>query len=281
MKNYIELSIKSCPKNFDSILNILYKAEVDNILEEENEIKVYFFEEDKAVASNIRKSIIANDIEAHISMNIFEERNWNAEWEKTIEPVYISDRIVVYPSWKEHEVMDRKDLIRIQIDPKMAFGTGHNETTRLVLKQMCEYLEPSDKTLLDFGSGSGILSIAGIKLGIQSALGLEIDPEAIVNAKENAIINEVEDSVTFDNCSIDSAVGRTYDVIAANIISSVIIPNIGHIKKNLKNKGKIFISGILKEEKDDFVKFLEQNKFDLIEIISEAEWLGIYGKSYN
>jgi ribosomal protein L11 methyltransferase len=281
MKNYIELSIKSCPKNFDSILNILYKAEVDNILEEENEIKVYFFEEDKAVASNIRKSIIANDIEAHISMNIFEERNWNAEWEKTIEPVYISDRIVVYPSWKEHEVMDRKDLIRIQIDPKMAFGTGHNETTRLVLKQMCEYLEPSDKTLLDFGSGSGILSIAGIKLGIQSALGLEIDPEAIVNAKENAIINEVEDSVIFDNCSIDSAVGRTYDVIAANIISSVIIPNIGHIKKNLKNKGKIFISGILKEEKDDFVKFLEQNKFDLIEIISEAEWLGIYGKSYN
>ncbi len=214
-------------------------------------------------------------------MNIFEERNWNAEWEKTIEPVYISDRIVVYPSWKEHEVMDRKDLIRIQIDPKMAFGTGHNETTRLVLKQMCEYLEPSDKTLLDFGSGSGILSIAGIKLGIQSALGLEIDPEAIVNAKENAIINEVEDSVIFDNCSIDSAVGRTYDVIAANIISSVIIPNIGHIKKNLKNKGKIFISGILKEEKDDFVKFLEQNKFDLIEIISEAEWLGIYGKSYN
>ena len=281
MKNYIELSIKSCPKNFDSILNILYKAEVDNILEEENEIKVYFFEEDKAVASNIRKSIIANDIEAHISMNIFEERNWNAEWEKTIEPVYISDRIVVYPSWKEHEVMDRKDLIRIQIDPKMAFGTGHNETTRLVLKQMCEYLEPSDKTLLDFGSGSGILSIAGIKLGIQSALGLEIDPEAIVNAKENAIINEVEDSVTFDNCSIDSAVGRTYDVIAANIISSVIIPNIGHIKKNLKNKGKIFISGILKEEKDNFVKFLEQNKFDLIEIISEAEWLGIYGKNYN
>ena len=281
MKNYIELSIKSCPKNFDSILNILYKAEVDNILEEENEIKVYFFEEDKAVASNIRKSIIANDIEAHVSMNIFEERNWNAEWEKTIEPVYISDRIVVYPSWKEHEVMDRKDLIRIQIDPKMAFGTGHNETTRLVLKQMCEYLEPSDKTLLDFGSGSGILSIAGIKLGIQSALGLEIDPEAIVNAKENAIINEVEDSVIFDNCSIDSAVGRTYDVIAANIISSVIIPNIGHIKKNLKNKGKIFISGILKEEKDDFVKFLEQNKFDLIEIISEAEWLGIYGKSYN
>ena len=281
MKNYIELSIKSCPKNFDSILNILYKAEVDNILEEENEIKVYFFEEDKAVASNIRKSIIANDIEAHISMNIFEERNWNAEWEKTIEPVYISDRIVVYPSWKEHEVMDRKDLIRIQIDPKMAFGTGHNETTRLVLKQMCEYLEPSDKTLLDFGSGSGILSIAGIKLGIQSALGLEIDPEAIVNAKENAIINEVEDSVIFDNCSIDSAVGRTYDVIAANIISSVIMQNIGHIKRNLKNKGKIFISGILKEEKDNFVKFLEQNKFDLIEIISEAEWLGIYGKNYN
>lgn len=281
MKNYIELSIKSCPKNFDSILNILYKAEVDNILEEENEIKVYFFEEDKALANDIRKSIIDNDIEAHISMNIFEERNWNAEWEKTIEPVYIADRIVVYPSWKEHEVMDRYDLIRIQIDPKMAFGTGHNETTRLVLKQMCEYLEPSDKTLLDFGSGSGILSIAGIKLGIQSALGLEIDTEAIVNAKENTIINEVEDSVIFDNFSIDNAVGKTYDVITANIISSVIMQNIGHIKRNLKNKGKIFISGILKEEKDNFVKFLEQNKFDLIEIISEAEWLGIYGKNYN
>ena len=281
MKNYIELSIKSCPKNFDSILNILYKAEVDNILEEENEIKVYFFEEDKAIANLIRKSIIANDIDAHVSMSIFEERNWNAEWEKTIEPVYIADRIVVYPSWKENEVINKANLIRIQIDPKMAFGTGHNETTRLVLKQMCEYIEPSDKTLLDFGSGSGILSIAGIKLGIRSALGLEIDSEAIVNAKENAIINDVEDYILFDNCSIDSAAGRTYDVITANIISGVIKTNIGHIKRNLKNKGKIFISGILKEEKDDFVKFLEQNNFDVIEIISEAEWLGIYGKNYN
>lgn len=281
MKNYIEVCIKTSPENFDAILNILYKSEVDNILEEKDEIKVYFFEEDKALANSIKKSIANFGITAHVAMSVFEERNWNAEWEKTIEPVYITDRLVIYPTWKEHEIKDRTDLIKIQIDPKMAFGTGHNETTRLVLKQMCEYIEPGDLKLLDFGTGTGILCIAGIKLGMEYATGLDIDPDAIENAKENIELNKVKDFIKFENCSIESIDSDEYDIITANIISSVIVPNIEHIKRNLKSSGKIFISGILKDEKDDFGKFLESNGFEIIEIISESEWVGIYAKNCN
>ncbi len=279
MKNYIEVCIKTEPKNFNAVMNVLYKSEVDNILEEKEDIKVYFFEEDKALANEIKKCIITDGIPAKVSLNVFEERNWNEEWEKTIEPIFINDKLVIYPSWKSNELRDRKDIIKIEIDPKMAFGTGHNETTRLVLKQLYEYIEPEDGTLLDFGTGTGILSIAAVKLGIKSAIGIDIDRDAIINAKENIKVNKVDDCIRLYNYSIDDLPEKDFDIITANIIRSVIASNISHIKNKLKSRGKIFISGILRDEKEQMEKILEENNFEIIEIISEAEWLGIYAKN--
>ena len=205
----------------------------------------------------------------------FREKNWNELWEKSIEPVYIKDKIVIYPAWKRLAI--NQDIpVKIEIDPKMSFGTGHNETTQIVLEMMCEFLDKDDKFMLDFGSGTGVLSIAGIKMGLQNVIANDIDNDAIENSKEYFRINGVQDSVKLYQCSLNEIKETDFDIIAANIISGVIKSNIGIIYSKLKPSGKLFISGILINEKNDVMDFLTKNGFEIINISEKAEWLGIF-----
>jgi ribosomal protein L11 methyltransferase len=205
----------------------------------------------------------------------FIEKNWDELWKKSIEPVSIKDKIVIYPAWKKNEI-NRDVPIKIEIDPKMSFGTGHNETTQIVLEMMCEFLDEDDKFMLDFGSGTGVLSIAGIKMGVRNVIANDIDNDAIENSKEYFRINSVQDSIKLYQCSLNEIKESDFDIIAANIISGVIKSNIGIIRSKLKPGGKLFISGILISEKNDIVDFLVKNGFKIKNISEKAEWLGIY-----
>jgi ribosomal protein L11 methyltransferase len=105
-----------------------------------------------------------------IKIEKFEDRNWNDEWEKSIQPVYIKDKIIIHSSWNKDSIVNPDGKILIEIDPKMSFGTGHNETTQVVLEMLCEYLMRNDKTMLDYGAGTAVLSIAAAKLGVENIL---------------------------------------------------------------------------------------------------------------
>lgn len=277
-ENLFEVKIAFTKDNYEALQNALYMDGIKNILEEEGQLIIYFEEDDLESIESLKTSLLNEKIitEKAFSMRKFENKNWNEVWEKSIEPVYIRDKIIVYPSWKKNELKNHEDKILIEIDPKMSFGTGQNETTQLVLELMCDNLEGSESKLLDFGCGTGILTIAGIKLGVNEAVAIDLDDDSIENAKEYFIRNNVHHNVRLLKSSISGIEDDSFDVICANIIRSVIIDNIEHIRDKINSRGKLFLSGILISEDQEILEYLIQNDFEVVDIASKAEWIGIY-----
>lgn len=276
--NYMEVQIAFNKNNYENICNELYLIGIENILEEEGILKLYFPESESGKIASIKKVLINKKLvtEKEFTSEKFEEKNWNEAWERTIEPVHIRDKIIIYPSWKKNDIENETEKILIEIDPKMSFGTGHNETTQLVLELMADYIEGNEEKLLDFGTGTGILSIAGVKLGINSATAIDIDTDSIENAKEYFVKNDVHEKIKLLNTDIKDLEENSFDVICANIIRSVIIDRIEHISEKMNVNGKLFISGVLLSEDQEILEYLTQFDFEVIDIASKAEWIGIY-----
>lgn len=276
--NYMEVQIAFKKNNYENICNELYLLGIENILEEEGILKLYFPESETGKIDSIKKVLINKKLvtKKEFTAEKFEEKNWNEAWERTIEPVHIRDKIIIYPSWKKNDIENETGKILIEIDPKMSFGTGHNETTQLVLELMADYIEGTEENLLDFGTGTGILSIAGVKLGINSATAIDIDADSIENAKEYFVKNDVHEKIKLLNTDIKDLEENSFDVICANIIRSVIIDRIEHISEKMNVNGKLFISGVLLSEDQEILEYLTQFDFEVIDIASKAEWIGIY-----
>ncbi len=278
-KSYIELEIAFNESTYDLIYNRLYINGLTTILEENGTLKVYLPESDSHIAETMRRELTIDDNIADNNIHIarFENKDWNSEWERTIEPVYVLDKLVVYPSWKRDKLDLSKGNIPIEIDPKMSFGTGHNETTQLILEQMSTFIDPAtDKYLLDFGSGTGILSIAAVKLGVERAVAIEIDEDSLSNAAEYFELNGVAGDIVMHQADISEITETDFDVVAANITSNVIIPNLGNIYDKLKTGGKLFVTGILKEETETLINELSDHNFLMKELKQRAEWSAFY-----
>lgn len=275
--HYYEIDIFFNKKNYEQLYNVLYYNGIQHILEEDGFLKVYIEDNLKWKIDELRNTLTNTNIipEKDFVIKKVENKNWNKEWEKTIEPVHIKDKIVVYPSWKKNKLKDTGDKILIEIDPKMSFGTGHNETTQIILEMMAENMTGNEKKLLDFGSGTGILAIAASKMGVDKVTAIEIDEDSIENAKEYFKINETED-IKLLKCDIKELKKSTFDVICANIISGVIIENLEEIYSRLIDNGKFFATGILKIEEQEVTSKLENHNFEIIKKYYKAEWLGIY-----
>lgn len=276
--NYYEVQILFNKENYDELYNKLYLEGITNILEENGLLKIYFEQEHIDEINMLEKNLLKSKIvsKKDFSVEKLESKNWNAEWESSIETVYIKDKIVIYPSWKKDDLLNIEDKILIEIDPKMSFGTGHNETTQLVLELMCENIKGDEKRLFDFGTGSGILTIAGLKLGIIEAVAIDTDEDSIENAKENFMKNKVHEKVKLRKGTINELEEDSFDIICANIIRSVIIDNIEHVKDKINVNGKLFLSGILLSEDQEILEHLTQHEFEVLDIISKSEWIGIY-----
>lgn len=275
--NYFEITIPFNKENFEQIENTLYYFGIENILEENGVVKIYIEDNNEELIEKI-KSELKNNHQTEIKVEKFTDKNWNAEWENSIQPVYIKDKIVIHSSWNKDTVVNPEGKILIEIDPKMSFGTGHNETTQIVLEMLCEYLDEGDKTMLDFGAGTAVLSIAAAKLGVENILAIEIDVDSIENAKEYIRNNGVEKHIRLDNCNISHVEESEFDVIAANIIRSVITANLKHIHSKLKSGGKLFISGILIDEEELLINKLQKFDIEIIEVRKKTEWLGVYAR---
>lgn len=275
---FYEIQIVFGKDNYDELYNALYINGIENILEEDGMLKVYFDISETEKVNALKNSLLEDKIikKKDFLISESENQNWNEEWEKTIEPVYIKDKIIIYPSWKKDILKDIEDKILIEIDPKMSFGTGHNETTQLVLELMSDYIKGDEEMMLDFGCGTGVLTIAGIKLGVKNAVAIDIDDDSVENAKEYFKKNSVTKNVKLKKSVISEIEEDSFDVICANIIRSVITDNFEHIKDKLKSKGKLFISGVLSSEDQEMLELLILNDFDVEDIQIKSEWIGIY-----
>ena len=274
---YIQIRIPVKDDNYEIVCSALYLSNVKNILEENDFIIICIQKNDQSI-NILKQNLIkfANYPINKISETIIEDKNWNEEWEKTIEPVYIKSRVIIYPSWKKKHLVKPEGKILIEIDPRMSFGTGHNETTQIMLELMLEYITNNDKYLLDFGCGTGILSICGIKLGIGQAVAIDTDEIAVENAKEYFKVNKVSNRVKIHKSDISEIYETEFDIICANIVSSMLKEKFYFIIEKLKDNGKLFLSGILEAEKSEFISFLKNNNISAKDIRQKSEWVGIY-----
>jgi GTPase len=199
------------------------------------------------------------------------DQDWLTEWKKGYEPMNIGERWLVTPSWKRDQV-EASERLLIQIDPGMAFGTGTHETTRGCLELLETYWKGG--SLLDVGTGTGILAIAAIKLHPQaSVIGFDVDPEAITVAEENAEINGVAESLTLETNRLAAFVEQQFDVVLANLTADVVVPLTAELFQVVKSHGVLIVSGILGEQGEEVLKTLMANGFKLIESKPDGEWI--------
>ena len=145
-----------------------------------------------------------------------------------------------------------------------------------MLEMMAKYINGDETLLLDYGCGTGVLAIAGIKLGVKNAIAIDNDPVAIENAMECLKKNSVHNSVALHCANIDEIDEEDFDVVCANIISSVIIDNIDYIDSKIAKGGKLFVSGVLMDEDQSIMEYLFQSGFDVEDIQTKGEWIGMY-----
>jgi ribosomal protein L11 methyltransferase len=278
MKEYIELEIAYDKRNYEHICNILYINGIKKLLDENGIIKIYLGVKEQNKILSLKQQLLALPSlnENSITTAKHESHNWYADWKKSIEPVLIEDKMIIYPSWKKKELKNKKEKILIEIDPKMSFGTGHTETTRLMLKMMCMLIDKNVHTMLDYGCGTGILSIAGVKLGIRSVVAIDTDQDSIRNAKEYFMKNKVSENIKLYKSDISGIKQKNFDLIAANIELKVIIKNFDYIYCKAKKGGIVLLSGILKDEEAEIRNALLKTKFKMMNITSKAEWLCIH-----
>ncbi|MBI5403270.1 MAG: 50S ribosomal protein L11 methyltransferase [Ignavibacteriae bacterium] len=277
-KNYFELEVRFDGKNYEKIFEVLYLSGIHNILETENSIVVYFSEKEKNNVDTVTRELLSKKLadKKTLILKMLVNQDWDRNWKKSIKPVFIKKEIIVYPSWLKKSVNKFKNRILIEIDPKMSFGTGHNETTQLVLELMCDFRDTEDKYALDYGCGTAVLAIAAVKQGIKKAVAIDIDEDSIENAREYLKINKAENKIRLYRKDIYQIKEKNFDVVYANILRNVIEKNLGNIYKKLKSGGKLFISGVLAEEDDKISVSLRKNNFRIVDKRYKSEWLGIF-----
>lgn len=201
---------------------------------------------DDTKREEVEQKVMAFGVESSIlSEKVLTPKNWNEEWEKTIQPQTIG-KFYVHPTWSSFDG-DLEDKIDLMIDPKMAFGTGYHATTRVMLEWLPEVVNKGDK-VLDAGTGTGILAIAALKLGAQSAFGFDIDEWSETNANENILLNEVENFEVKLGSTEVIPKGDSYDLILANINRNALIELLPELVTRLKEGGRLLLSGLLEED---------------------------------
>lgn len=203
-------------------------------------------------------------------MDEIEEQNWNETWEKTIQPQSIGS-FLVKPTWSRAE--PAQNQILLEIDPKMAFGTGYHATTRLALRQLSG-IDCKGKKVMDAGTGTGILGIAAIKKGAVHSVGFDTDPWSENNAVENSYINGVQDAFDIRLGGIEQIRDdEMFDLSLANINRNVILEILGFLANHTKPGGEIVITGLLNTDEETIREKLEELPVSVMEMSREDEWI--------
>lgn len=243
-------------------------------------------EDVEALTEKIREgleeiSMFVNIGTGQISLSETEDKDWINNWKQFFKPFCVDD-ILIKPTWEEVPA-EHKDKMMIEIDPGTAFGTGSHETTRLCIRQIQKYLKKGDR-VMDIGTGSGILSIAAMKLGASEVFATDVDEFAVEAAIENVAVNHIPaDKVTMITGDIigDEQIQKKagyecYDFAVANILAPIIIMLQGEIARHLKSGSYFITSGIINTKEEEVkAAFLANPEFELIETVYDNDWVSI------
>ncbi|MGI5850744.1 MAG: 50S ribosomal protein L11 methyltransferase [Caldicoprobacterales bacterium] len=213
---------------------------------------------------------------AELKLSNVREEDWANNWKKYFKPKKIGKHLVVKPSWEEYNPSEGEVIL--ELDPGMAFGTGTHETTILCVRALEDWITP-DKTLLDVGTGTGILAITGILLGAKSALAIDLDLDAVRIANENASRNKVTEKIDVVHGNLMDKVQGKFEVVVVNIIADVIIEITKGIREYLTDDGIFIASGIILDRIDDVEKAIKRAGLTIIEIKTMGEWAVVVSRN--
>ena len=304
--NWLEITVKAGSHNIEDVaarltaagfadLVIEDQAEFEDFLQENrscwdyideelqeklnglSQIKLYLEDTDKAGLAKLEQLI--KKLELSMEVKTMAEENWEESWKDNYPPQPVGQTLVVLPYWLADTETDRKKII---LDPGLTFGTGAHPSTQMVM----EFMEEADlkgAACLDLGSGSGILSIAALRLGAKSAVGVDIDPKAEGIARENAAYNGFADpeftaltgNVTADKRLMDRLAAETYDLVLVNIVADVIIGLAPVLPKFLNETTTLLCSGILDTRLQDVTAALHNAGIEIIATKAKEDWRSI------
>ncbi|ASB88305.1 50S ribosomal protein L11 methyltransferase [Bacillus sonorensis] len=208
-----------------------------------------------------------------ITISEVNEEEWATAWKKYYHPVKISEKFTIVPTWEEYTPVHTDELI-IEMDPGMAFGTGTHPTTVLCIQALERYVKKGD-SVVDVGTGTGILSIASAMLAADRVEAYDLDPVAVESARLNSKLNKVADRIDIKQNNLLDGIAGEKDVIVANILAEVILRFTKQAYDLLKEGGYFITSGIIQQKKQEVKDALAKEGFTIIEVLSMEDWVSI------
>jgi len=275
--SWLKISIQAESAAHEALENFFFELGSSGTEEEADCVTGYF--SDVQSRDSIKSAVVLyvsslRSMQFQISdpeISMLPAEDWSVQWHRFFHPVEVTSQIVVKPPWETWPA--KQNQIVIDITPQMAFGTGTHETTQICLQLLQDRISRDD-LVLDVGTGSGILGIAAIRLGAKRVTALDIDADAVPNAKENAVRNHVADNMTILCGTIDSVHPAPFDLVLANINRLVLEKLIPQIGDYVHSGSHLIFSGILTEERSKMETLFQKNRFEIIRCVTKGEWDG-------
>lgn len=210
-----------------------------------------------------------------VTVSEVDEADWANEWKKYYHPVKVSESFTIVPTWEQYE--QGEDELIIELDPGMAFGTGTHPTTAMCIRALEKTVQLND-TVIDVGTGSGVLSIAAALKGAKKVTALDLDDVAVTAATQNVALNNVAHIVSVQQNDLLQGFSKKVDGIVANILAEVIVTLMEDAAKLIKQGGYFITSGIIQEKKDIVTEQLIASGFAIEQTISEKDWVTIIAR---
>ncbi|WJM06767.1 50S ribosomal protein L11 methyltransferase [Paenibacillus sp. PK1-4R] len=280
-------------KKRDTTYGELYDVPLNDIPEGFAVIKGYFSEgtDMDALQSEVNPRIEElsefgiDTGEVRYEKRTVDENDWATAWKQYFKPVRVSERLTIKPTWEEYTPESPDEKI-IELDPGMAFGTGTHPTTSLCLRTL-ETVVQGGEEVIDVGTGSGILAIGAIKLGAKHVLALDLDPVAVISARENVELNGLEQQITVKESDLLSVLGSQdpalgvqlpVKVVVANILAEIILLFVDDVYNALESGGTYIVSGIWKNKEQVVHDALVASGFEVSAIHRDEDWLAFVAR---
>lgn len=269
---HTRLSVKCDPEFSEILIAELSEAHFDTFLENDTGFEAYVKEEafDKAMVESIRRKY-QDPAHLEFSFSRIAKRNWNEEWEKSFSPILVEDKCLIRAAFHR---ADQEYPYEIVITPKMSFGTGHHQTTWLMVKNML-HIDHRDKRVMDAGCGTAILSILACKLGAREVEAFDVDEWSIENASENTAVNRCHNIHIRQGTIRDVGLDGAFDIILANINKNVLLDEMSVYASFLNAGGLLLLSGFFTLDIPDLLTGGSHHGFEEIRRDERDTWAAL------
>ena len=284
--DWTELVVETTNEAIDAVTNILMENEAGGVQIDDDDLNdvriITYFPANVNVAEKVPelemqiKGLSQFGLDpgkAAVKLSDVTDDSWRDVWKKYYHPVRITRYLTIVPSWEDYQPENADEKV-IRLDPGRAFGTGTHPTTRLALLALEKEIRGSE-SMIDVGTGSGVLSIAAKYLGAGEIDAYDIDDEAIKATKENVALNPIAKDINIGTNSLLDGISKKVNLIVANILAEIIVPLIPQAKECLNPGGKFITSGIINDKKDLIVNELTKHGFVIDEILNQKDWYSI------